>query len=243
MTCSGTRPRYRRLLRSILLLGITLGFSTAAQAGGKRTLYESGDVRVEVEPLTSKGVIIHLRSELPEQVRDRHGVLVANPVAIGIGKGTMAVATRPPLEMDPAGIRLRKDDPVDGIVDAIEPSKLERLANEVTKDVVTSLPKVGIVFGVADKVGQLIQAVSPQANPADPAFSDPSWTTTALVWDPVTVRVTRAGIAPDHLLLDVVFPATPGEDAVIYVYFQTWTRDAYNNTLTNMQTHEVTFRP
>jgi len=243
MTRSATFPGIRRALLWTGLSLVALGLTTAAQAGGKRTVYESGDVRVEVEPLTSKGVIIHLRSELPEQIRDRHGVLVANPVAIGMGKGTLAVATRPPLEMDPAGIHLRKDDPVNGIVDAIEPSQLERLANEVTKEVVTSLPKVGIVFGVADKVGQLIQTVSPQANPSDPAFSDPSWTTHALVWDPVTVRVTRAGIAPDHLLLDVVFPATPGEDAVIYVYFQTWTRDAYSNTLTNMQTHEVTFRP
>jgi len=237
------RPRFHRCLPAMALALLTLGLVSTAQAGGKRTVYESGDVRVEVEEFTSRGVILHLRSDVPEQVRDRHGVMVANPVAIGIGKGTLAVATRAPLQMDPTGMRLRKDDPLEGIVDAVEPSAFSRGATEFSKELLTSLPKVGIVFGMADKMGTLIQAVSPQSNPTDPAFTDPAWTTHALVWDMPTVCVTRACLAPDHALLDVIFPSAPGDDAVIYVYFQTWTRDTYNNTLSNMQTHEVTIRP
>ncbi len=235
-------PNPGRTLTHVVLICASLSalaIAGIARAGDVRTVYESGDVRVEVEQATSRGMVIHLRSRVPEKVRDSQGVLVANPVGIGIGKGTLAVATRPPIDLDPAGIRIRKEDPSAGIVDAIEPSEFDRMATEFSKELLTEIPKFGFVFGMADKVGEFIQAVSPQANPDDPAFHDPAWMTHALVWDAPTISVTRAGLLPDHVMLDVVFRASPGDDAVIYLYFQTWTRDTYSNNLSNMQVHEV----
>ena len=231
-----------RTLSPVLLVCASLSalaIAGIARAGDMRTVYESGDMRVEVEQSTSSGMVIHLLSRVPEKIRDAQGVLVANPVGIGIGKGTLAVATRPPIDLDPAGMRIRKEDPLAGIVDAIEPSELDRMATEFSKEVLTEIPKFGIVFGMADKVGEFIQAASPQADPDDPEFHDPAWMTHALVWDAPTVSVTRAGLLPDHVLLDVDFQAAPGDDAVVYLYFQTWTRDTYSNNLSNMQVHEV----
>lgn len=231
-----------RTLSHVLLVCASmsaLAIAGIARAGDVRTVYAAGDVRVEVEQSTSRGMVIHLRSSVPEKIRDSQGVLVANPVGIGIGKGTLAVATRPPAGLDPAGIRIRKEDPSAGIVDAVEPSEFDRFATEFSKELLTEIPKFGIVFGMADKVGEFIQAASPQANPDAAAFHDPAWMTHALVWDAPTVSVTRAGLLPDHVLLDVDFQAAPGDDAVVYLYFQTWTRDTYSNNLSNMQVHEV----